>query len=119
MAQKPPEPDAASPRQLYVACTLMLTGNELADREFAGKFKPMSAPACLFAAMNTLKLGMGQDAQDAFRFCPNGNLDFDSNAPRAMARAYLEYFESSAENLREISGLAAFVIAQKTRWPCR
>jgi hypothetical protein len=116
-AQKLPE--KISPRQLYVACSLMISGDDLAVRQIGGEFKPTSAAACVTVAVQALALGAGNKSEERFRFCPQGTLDFDSDPPRAMARAYIEFFEASAVQLQDTSGLAAFLLSQKTKWPCK
>ena len=116
--QQFPDAEEASPRQLYVACSLMLTGDDLAEREVLGRYKPTSAPSCLAATIRALALGNGRNAEKPLRFCPSGSLDFDTDPPKAMARAYVEYFENAAPQIAKISGLAAFVLAQKEKWPC-
>ena len=107
-----------TPREAYVSCSLVLSGDNLAQPKLLDKFKPTAPATCLVSEIQLLGTAKKEAPGSALRFCPDGAADFDSNMPQAMSLAYVTFYEEHAADLNKMSGLAALLLSFKSKWPC-
>ena len=117
-AQEQSFPEEVTARELYVACSLLVTDNNLEAPTLNGEFKAQAPATCLMWSMKALSLGNKKGSDSQLRFCPNSSIEFQAGAPTQMAIVYMQSFEKVGASGADGSGLAAMIYAFKNKWPC-
>ncbi|MBS7670995.1 hypothetical protein [Croceicoccus gelatinilyticus] len=94
----------------------MLAKEQLAEAQIGDQYKPISPVACAWVGLQAAAASEGDSP--IFTYCAVGDLAYDSDPPTAMARAFIQYFESHGEELQGQMGLTAFAKALLHTWPC-
>jgi hypothetical protein len=118
-AQSIPEPKPTA-RDLYVGCSLLVNDNDVL-RNSSGKAERYSAARCAGQGLSaiTYREGWSQDKDNKYRFCLPKTPEASQNPTRAMAYAYLEYFEANSFRVAAEDGQTNYTIAMIVKWPCK
>lgn len=119
-SQPPPPSISATPRDLHTGCHLTLRETDVPQRD--GRNEPFSAAICRLAIIGAILHREGRSATDRndLRFCLPHSADADSNPSRAMAAAYVDWYESNPARANSMpDGRTALVVAMIERWPCQ
>lgn len=113
-----PRPDP-TPRDIYVGCYLYLQGIEL-PRDDQGLARPYSAARCGGLAVLAIARREGRvpGQRNDLRFCLPDTADVDTDPARAMAAAYIDWYERTGSRMPQREYAGAFTIAMISRWPC-
>jgi len=120
-APSEPTPDISADftaRELYVSCSLVLSGDRLASDKIGKEFKSLAPATCAVSTLRAFVTTRKEQKSSVLRFCPNGIADFDAAPLNAMALAYVQYYEENAPAMNKLSGFAALFYALKNKWPC-
>lgn len=108
-----------SARDLYIGCSLLVNDNDVL-KDSLGNIERYSAAACAlqgFIAI-TNREGWSKDKDNKYRFCLPKTSEASQNPSRAMAYAYLEYFEAHSRRIAAEDGQTNYTIAMIFKWPC-
>jgi hypothetical protein len=111
-----PEPTA---RDVYVSCWLYVNNADV-PKDAAGKLQPFSSERCGVYSLVaiTYREGRSKTEDNRYRFCLPNTAELSTDSPRAMAFAYVDYFESRAAQLASKDGKTAYTAAMILKWPC-
>ena len=110
-----PKPSA---RDMYVACYLLVNDND-ALKQADGKSELYSSSYCNLASLSMIANREGKENPSKYKFCLDSRSATSTNIPKAMAFAYLDFYEGAALKDKGTDGSAAYLFAMMARWPCR
>ncbi|HMT42204.1 hypothetical protein [Sphingorhabdus sp.] len=109
----------ANAREVYVACYLLTQNASVAEEN--KDFRARSI-VCSMLGLKAATFHNGPtvaaDVSETFHSCMPTTPDFTDDPSRAMAYAYLAYFEKHAAVIGSASGEKAFLHAMAQKWPC-
>ena len=109
----------ANAREVYVACYLLTQNASIAeeDKEFRAR-----SIVCSMLSLKAATFHNGPtasaDVPKAFQYCMLNTPEITDDPSRAMAYAYLAYFEKHASVIGSARGETAFLHAMAQKWPC-
>ncbi len=109
-----PKPTA---RDMYVACYLLAHDSDVPKRA-SGQAEQFSSSYCAAASLSMIANREGKENTSKYRFCLDRGAATSANIPKAMAFAYLDYFEGPALRDKGVDGMPAYLFAMMERWPC-
>ncbi len=109
-----PKPTA---RDLYIACYLLAHETDVLKRP-DGKSELFGSSYCGLASISMIANREGQENPNKYKFCLDRSASTTANIPKAMAFAYLDYYEGPALKDKGVDGSAAYLFAMMARWPC-
>jgi hypothetical protein len=113
--RRPPLP---SPSDLYVGCYLFVHKTDVpVDAESHAEM--FSGARCGLTSILAITYREGANDHQRLKFCLPKTTDVRIDPARAMAIAYLEWFELYGSRIpNDHDGNAAFVTAMIMKWPC-
>lgn len=119
----PPAPPTA--RDLYVGCYLYVHGNDV-PKDTTGHAENYSASWCGLAAIKAVTYREGEQPEHkGLTFCLPKTSEMSTDPARAMAFAYLDYyekyisyFETKRPGTPSADGETFYTAAMISRWPC-
>lgn len=109
---------APTAREMYVACTLFVRDAEL-EVGPPGTMAKVAPTRCAMAGLSAVTFAEGHQPDRKYNFCLPKTAEMEAGRLRAMAIAYLDYFERRGAMANPGGdGIAAFTLAQVHRWPC-
>lgn len=108
-----------TPRDLHTSCHLLLRGNDA--NQVDGQHEPFSSWSCALATLSAIthREGRAEGKPNDLRFCLPNTADVSADIGRAMAAAYIDWFEQRPQRANQMEGRTAFVLAMIERWPCQ
>lgn len=107
---------APTPRDLYVSCYLYV--NQAALSSGNGGREPYNPVTCGLLVLSAIANREGRSVKSSYRFCLPKTAEVNTAPDRAIAFAYIDYFENVASRIPIEDGRAAFVAALIRKWPC-
>lgn len=114
-ADLPEAPPTA--RDMYVSCYLLANDTDVFDKP-NGKHEKFSATWCGARAIAEIATHEGNGVQSKFKFCLDRDAATRTDPAKAMAYAYLDFYERADLRDRNADGRAAYLFAMVARWPC-
>lgn len=116
-AQEIPRPKA-TPKDVYVSCYLLVR-DKAVNPDLGGVDPPYQSTTCAAFALLSIATREGAPATVRYRFCLPDDAYTSAEPAKAMAYAYIDWFEKLGFAVKDDNGAAAFVFAMIDRWPCR
>lgn len=114
----PPLPKPTA-RDLYVGCYLSAHQTDV-PKDAAGRFERFSGAWCDLASLKAVTNREGKRPEHkGYTFCLPESVELNTNLGRAMALAYLDYYESIVTGIAGQDGETAYTVAMIKKWPCR
>lgn len=110
-----PKPTA---RDLYVACYLLAHDTGVLEKD-DGSAELFSSDYCKIASLSMITNREGEANTAKYKFCLDNGAAISADPPKAMAFAYLDFFESGSIVDTGMDGSAAYLMAMMARWPCK
>jgi hypothetical protein len=106
-------------RELYVGCSLYVRGDDVAKGR-DGYATNYSSVICGFQSLAAIanRESMIAGKNNALRFCLPKTAEATQDPTRAMAYAYLDYFERIGSRMADKDGATVFIVAMIDKWPC-
>lgn len=115
-AQDLPAP-RASGQDVYVSCYLLVHETDVPQPN--GRSELFSASTCAAMSVVAIATREGDRPEVKYRFCLPSRSSVSGDPARAMARAYLDWYETKGFAAPDQSnGAAMFVISQVETFPC-
>lgn len=113
-----PGPMMPSARDLHTGCHLLLQGTDVPKRD--GKAELFSGVVCSALELSAIakREGAVESGDNRLRFCLPKTVEASTNSDRAMAAAYIDWYEQQPARANQMDGPIAFVVAMIDRWPC-
>ena len=110
-----PKPTA---RDLYVGCYLYVHRYDV-PKDDDGRPQIFSAAWCSLAAIKAISYREGKRPEHkGHTFCLPKTAELSTDPARAMAFAYMDYYESIVNGIENVDGELAYTVAMIKRWPC-
>lgn len=109
-----PKPNA---RDLYVSCFLLAHETDVL-KQSNGKSDLFGSSYCSLASISMIVNREGKENPKKYKFCLDRSASVAANIPKAMAFAYLDFFEGPALKDKGVDGSSAYLFAMIARWPC-
>jgi len=111
---RPGQPTA---RDMYVACVLFLNQVDV-PLDSEGKTRLYSARRCDIDGLPEIATRHGRRISNLDTFCLPHSSEVNSDPRRAMALAYVDYYEKIGSASSFFDGAGSFLLAMIDKWPC-
>lgn len=111
-----PEPTPTA-RDMYISCYLLAHETDVPSRP-NGKPETFSMTWCGARGLAEIAGHEGKAVESKYKFCLDDRAATQTDTLKAMAYAYLDFYENNANLNRGADGRAAFLFAMVARWPC-
>lgn len=116
-AQSLPAPKPTA-RDLYVGCYLMVHRTDV-PKDNNGHPEVFSADWCGLAAIKAITYREGDRPEHkGYTFCLPKTAEMGTDPARAMAFAYMDWYESIVTGIEDKDGESAYVVSLIKKWPC-
>ncbi len=102
---------------MYVSCYLYAHNTDVPKRS-DGSAEIFSGEMCGLTTIALIVNREGQRPGMQYTFCLPRTAEFQTDPARAMAFAYLDYYDSRGANMRDATGRQLLLLAMVDRWPC-
>jgi hypothetical protein len=117
-AQEMPR-STSTARDIYIGCGLFVRGKDV-TRDEQGHQELYSGAQCALYSLMAIgqRQGRRNGEDNRQRFCLPQVYEIRQEPTRAMAYAYIEFFESRPSVLADWSGIDAYMAGMISKWPC-